>query len=404
MSHRQTFIAKLALLIGRASLAATIVAGAHVQAQDIKIAYNGDVSASPSSALGRAAVTGAEAAIEDINAAGGVLGRKLVLVLRDDQGQPAKSIQNVTELIDNEKVVAILGPTNSGNAMAWKRLPNEKKVIAMVSNAQATDVTKALSPDADNYFFRVSLYDRGQAAGLMGYAKKSGTTKLGLLSETTGYGEGGLRDLLELAKVHDVKPLAVEKFAVTDTDMTSQLNKMKAAGVDTIIVWAQGTPLAMVLRSMDKLNYFPTFLTAVGADTNAYYDAAGKNLAGKAIFLRSIVSPETVEQKQLVERIGSKLTAPNAFVYAFQGYDATLLLAASMQQAKSTDGQKVREALENLTTPVKGVIKTYNKPFSKSQREALMPTDSKWVRWVDGKMVEWSDPVIKSMSAADLNR
>src|SRR5438270_854125 len=80
------------------------------------------------------------------------------------------------------------------------------------------------------------------AAALMAYAKKSGSTKIGLLTETTGYGEGGLRDLQDLAKVHDLKPLAAEKFAVTDTDMTSQLNKMKAAGVDTVLVWAQGTP------------------------------------------------------------------------------------------------------------------------------------------------------------------
>ena len=71
---------------------------------------------------------GLQAAIDDVNAAGGVLGRKLTLVIRDDLSQPPKSIQNMSDLIDNEKVVAVFGPTNSGNALAWKHIPNQKKI------------------------------------------------------------------------------------------------------------------------------------------------------------------------------------------------------------------------------------------------------------------------------------
>ena len=82
-------------------------------AQDIKIGFNGDLSASPSAQSGQAAVLGLKTAIEDINAAGGLLGRKVVLVVRDDLSQPPKSIQNMTDLIDNEKVVAVFGPTRA---------------------------------------------------------------------------------------------------------------------------------------------------------------------------------------------------------------------------------------------------------------------------------------------------
>jgi branched-chain amino acid transport system substrate-binding protein len=392
------------LIIRRGALTATLLAASLAYAQDIKLAYNGDLSASPTAQSGRAAVLGIEAAIEDINAAGGVLGRKLTLVVRDDLAQPAKSIQNMLELIDNEKAVAVLGPTNSGNAMAWKRIPNEKKIISMQSNAQATDITKPLAGGADNYFFRLSMYDRAQAAALMAYAKRSGTTKIGLLTETTGYGEGGLRDLQDLAKLHDLKPLAVEKFAVTDTDMTSQLNKMRTAGVDTVLVWAQGTPMGLLLRSMEKLNYFPTFLASAAADNITFYDAAGKTLAEKAIFLRPIINPDTPAQKQLFERVGPKLAAPGAFNFAMQGYDSTLLVAAAIRQAGSTEGPKVREALENLKEPVKGVFKTYDKPYSRTQREALTPADMKWVRWKDGAMVAYVDAVTQSITAADVNR
>jgi len=404
MNHSLPTVAKLVSFFKRGALVSALLATVHVQAQDIKLAYNGDLSASPTAQSGKAAVLGIQAAIDDINAAGGVLGRRLTLVVRDDLAQPAKSIQNMSELIDNEKVVAVLGPTNSGNAMAWKRIPNEKKIISMQSNAQATDITKPLSAGADNYFFRLSMYDRAQAAGLMAYAKKGGTTKIGLLTETTGYGEGGLRDLQELAKVHGLTPLAAEKFAVSDTDMTSQLNKMKSAGVDTVLVWAQGTPMGLLLRSMEKINYFPTFLASAAADNITYFDAAGKTLASRAIFLRPFVNPDTPAQKKLFERIGSKLASPSAFIYAMQGHDATLLLAAAMRQAGSSDGPKVREALENLVVPVQGVMKSYNKPYSKTQREALTPADMKWVRWVDGNLAEYSDHVIKSLTAADMNR
>ena len=106
--------------------AATFSIGAF--ADEIKLGYNGDLSASPSAQSGQAAVIGIEAAISDINSAGGLLGRKLVLITRDDTSAPPRSIQNMSDLIDNEKVAAIFGPTNSGNAMAWKHLAKPFKL------------------------------------------------------------------------------------------------------------------------------------------------------------------------------------------------------------------------------------------------------------------------------------
>lgn len=386
------------------AVTACALAATTAHAQDIKLGFNGDLSASPTAQSGRAAVAGIQAAIDDINAKGGVLGRKLTLVVRDDLAQPSTSIQNMSELIDNEKVAAVFGPTNSGNAMAWKRIVNEKKIISMQPVTQATDITKPMSPGAENYIFRLSMYDRAQAAGLMSYVKKSGVTKLGLLTETTGYGEGGLRDLQDQAKLDGITPLAVEKFSVSDTDMTSQLSKMKAAGVDTVIVWAQGTPMGLVLRSMEKLNYFPTFLTSEAADNVTFFDAAGKTLAARAIFLRPFISLDTPAQKQLFTRVQPKLAAPSAFVFAMQGYDSTLLLAAAMQQANSTDGPKVREALENLHAPVQGVYKTYNQPYSRTQHEGLSPADARWTRWAGGQLAKYTDRVTQSLTIADMNR
>lgn len=391
-------------LFKRNILAATLLAVGFAHAQDIKLGFNGDLSASPSAQSGKAGVLGIQAAIEDINAAGGVLGHKLTLVVRDDQSQPPKSIQNMSDLIDNEKVVAVFGPTNSGNALAWKHIPNQKKVISMGMIGSGTAITHSVSPGADNYMFRVSMVDREQVAGLVAYAKKSGAAKIGLMGETTGYGQGGLKDLEEISKAQGLTPLAIEKFGVADTDMTSQLNKMKAAGVDTILAWAQGTPNGQLLRSMEKINYFPTLLTSWASDNITFFDAAGKSLAGKTLFMRTMVNPSTPAQKKLFDRVGSKLAAPSAFPFAVHGYDAVQLVVAAMKQAGTTDGPKVREALENLSAPITGVMKTYKKPFSKEQHEALTAADLTFVKWEGDKLVQYSDAVTKSLTPADYKR
>lgn len=390
--------------IKRTAFAATMAAAFAAHAQGLKLGFNGDLSASPSAQSGKAGVIGIEAAIADINAAGGVLGRKLTLVVRDDQSQPPKSIQNMSDLIDNEKVVAVFGPTNSGNALAWRHIPNQKKVVSMGMIGSGTDITKPMSPGADNYMFRVSMVDREQVAALATYAVKSGSKKIGLMAETTGYGQGGMKDMEEIVKLHGVTPLASEKFGVADTDMTSQLNKMKAAGVDTIIVWAQGTPTGQLVRSMEKINYFPTMLTSWAADNITFFDAAGKNLASKPIFMRTMVSPSTPAQKKLYDRTVAKLAAPSAFPFVIHGYDAVLLVAEAIKQAGSTDGTKLKDALENLNAPVNGVMKTYTKPFNKTDHEALTASDLAFVKWNNDQLVPYTDNIIKSMTASDYKR
>jgi len=390
----------IAGIVASLSFAAAVPAAS---AQEIKIGFNGDLSASPSAQSGQAAVLGMQAAIADLNAAGGVLGKKLTLVVRDDTSQPPKSIQNMSDLIDNEKVVAVFGPTNSGNAMAWKHIVNQKRIPVIDNVSSGTDITKPMSAGADNYMFRVSMVDREQVAALMAYVKKGGSDakKIGFMSETTGYGQGGLKDMKSIAGTQGITPVAIEQFGVGDTDMTSQLNKLKAAGVDTIVVWAQGTPIAQVMRSMEKINYYPRVLSSWAADNITFYDAAGKNLAEKPLFLRTVSENRTPAQDKLFARVGSQLKAPSSFSFALHGYDSVMILAQAIKQANSTDGSAIRVALENLNTPVQGLLKTYNKPFSKTNHEALTAKDFVWVHWKDGRLVPYTDAFVASLTPAD---
>jgi branched-chain amino acid transport system substrate-binding protein len=392
---------QVAQLLGAAALSLSSFA---VQAQEIKLGFNGDLSASPSALSGQAAVLGLQAAIDDVNAAGGVLGQKLTLVVRDDLSAPPKSIQNMSDLIDNEKVVAVFGPSNSGNALAWKRIPDEKHIPVIDTVASGTGVTTPMS-GLDNYMFRVSMVDRDQVEGLMAYVKKNPATKnVGYLGETTGYGQGGLKDIQEIGDQLGIKPVCNEKFGVADTDMTSQLNKCKAAGADTLVVWAQGTPLGQLMRSMEKLDYFPLTLMSWAADNQSFYQAAGKSLAERPLFMRTITEERTSKQQQLYARVAPKMASPSAFGFAAHSYDAVMLLVLAIKQANSTDGAKIREALENLQSPYDGLMKNYNKPFSPTEHEALRSKDYKWAHWQNGALLPYSDDVIKSLTAADLKQ
>jgi branched-chain amino acid transport system substrate-binding protein len=375
------------------------------QAADIKLGFNGDLSASPSALSGQAATLGLQAAIDDVNKAGGVLGDKLTLVIRDDLSQPPKSIQNMSDLIDNEKVVAVFGPTNSGNALAWKRIPDEKHVPVIGTIGSGTAITYPLNASTPNYMFRVSMVDREQVAGLMAYVKKHAQSKvIGYLAETTGYGQGGLKDIQDIGKLQGIKPACLERFGVSDTDMTSQLNKCKQAGVDTIVVWAQGTPLGQLMRSMQKINYFPLTLMSWAADNQSFYEAAGKSLAEKPIFMRTITENRTPRQDELYKRIVGKMKSPSAFGFAAQSYDAVMLLSMAIKQANSTDGAKIKQALEDLNGKYDGMMKTYIKPFSPTDHEALTAKDYQWAHWQDGKLVPYKDQVIAALGAGDIKK
>jgi len=155
---------------------------------------------------------------------------------------------------------------------------------------------------------------------------------------------------------------------------------------------------------MEKINFFPTLLTSWASDNITFFDAAGKTLAGRPLFMRTMVNPTTPAQKKLYDRTVAQLAAPSAFPFVVHGYDAVQLVVAAIKQAGTVDGPKVREALEHLSAPVPGVMKTYNKPFSKDQHEALTAADLSFVKWEGDKLVQHADAVIKSLTPTDFKR
>lgn len=371
---------------------------------ELKIGYNADQSASGAAELGLSGLYGFQAAIDDLNAQGGVLGRKVVGVVRDDAGAPPKSIQNMNELIDNEKVAAVVGPTNSGNALAWLHIPQQKKVPVISHVATATDITARYAKEPQNYIFRVSMVDREQLALLAAYAVKASKSKnIAIIADTTGYGQAATKDLQEILTLHGIKPVGIEKFGPKDTDMTSQLAKLKAAGADMIITGSLADATAQVLKSMEKMDYYPGLLSTWGSINTPLVNIAGPKLAEKTIFAASTTEDASDRAAALHKRLVAKHPNMPAFVSAAQGYDAVMLIAAAINQAGGTDGPKLQAALENLGA-VQGIIKKYEKPFSKEQHEALGVADFHLAQWKDGRVVKLDDAVVKGLTAADLKR
>jgi len=400
MDNRITRRTLSALLVS-AGMALSLPAYAQ---NEIKIGYNADQSASGAAELGLSGLYGFQAAIDDLNAQGGVLGRKIVGVVRDDAGAPPKSIQNMNELIDNEKVAAVVGPTNSGNALAWLHIPQQKKVPVISHVATATDITARYAKEPQNYIFRVSMVDREQLALLAAYAVKASKTKnVAIIADTTGYGQAATKDLQEIFALHGIKPVGIEKFGPKDTDMTSQLAKLKAAGADMIITGSLADATAQVLKSMEKMDYYPGLLSTWGSINTPLINIAGPKLAEKTIFAASTTEDASDRAAALHKRLVAKHPNMPAFVSAAQGYDAVMLIAAAIKQADGTDGTKLQAALENLGA-VQGIIKKYEKPFSKEQHEALGVADFHLAQWKDGRVVKLDDAVVKGLTAADLKR
>lgn len=390
-------------------VAAAITSGwmlaAPAHAQDIKVGFNADQSGTAVAELGIAARHGFDLAIEDINKAGGVLGRKLVGVIRDDTGAPPKSIQNMTELLDSEKVVAVVGPANSGNALAWLHLPQQKKIPVIVPVATATDITRRYAGEPQNFIYRISMVDREQVALLLAYAvKATRNQKIAFIADSTGFGQQGVKDLTDVLAMHGQKPVAVEKFGPKDTDMTSQLAKIRDAGADTVVVYGLADANAQLLRSMEKINYFPITLGTWGNMSTPLLNIAGKKLSEHIIFATSTAEDSNPRAVALAARVRERYPQMPTFVAAAQAYDSMMLLAAAIKQAGTTDGAKVAATLDDGVPDTQGIIKLYKKPFSKAEHDALSVSDFNLARWKDGKVVSYADAITKAMTPADLKK
>lgn len=365
----------MTLKTGFAALAATLALASAAAAQDIKIGLTGPFTGG-SSSMGVSMRDGVKLAVEEINAAGGVdVGgkkTKITLIERDDEAKNELGVQIAQELINKEKVTATVGFINTGVSLASQRFYQEAEIPVMNNVATGTLVAKQFP--APNYIFRTSANDAIQSSMIVDEAiVRQGFKKPAIMADSTNYGQLGRTDLEAALAAKGVKAVAVEKFNVKDTDMTAQLLRAKEAGADVLLTYAIGPELAQLANGMAKLGWKVPMIGSWTLSMASFIDTAGANGEGAIMPQTFIQQPTTPKRKAFIEAYQKayKVDRIASPVSAAQGYDSVYLLAAAIEQAKSTEGPKVREALENLGKKIEGVVTIYDKPFTKDDHEAI---------------------------------
>jgi branched-chain amino acid transport system substrate-binding protein len=363
---------KIKTIVTAFTLGASVSAFA---ADSIKIGVSGPYTGG-SSPMGVSMRDGVRLATSEINAKGGVLGRQIELVERDDQADNGRGVQVTQELINKEGVVATVGYINTGVSLASQRFYQEAKIPVLNNVATGSAVTKQfLPPDyPDNYVFRTSANDTIQSAMIVNEAIESRKfTKVAILADSTNYGQLGRADLEKALAAKNIKPVAEEKFNIKDVDMTAQLLKAKEAGAQAILTYAIGPELAQIANGMEKLGWKVPMIGSWTLSMGNFIDNAGKNGAGARMPQTFIQEANTPKRKAFIEAYQKaykteRIPSP---VSAAQGYDSMYILAAAIKQAGNTDGVKIREALENLKEKIDGVVTTYDHPYTHDDHEAI---------------------------------
>jgi branched-chain amino acid transport system substrate-binding protein len=318
---------------------------------------------------------GVEMATDEINKGGGVLGRQLLLVERDDEAKNELGVQIAQELIYKEHVVATVGFINTGVALASQRFFQEAKIPVLDNAAAASIITHQFDDQPDNYIFRNSAADNIQAPMIVEEAvARQRLKKLAILADSTNYGQLGREDLEKSLYRKGIRPVAEEKFNVGDVDMTAQLLKAKQSGAEALLVYGIGPELAQIATGMVKLGWKVPMIGCWTLAFSNFIDNAGPGGQGARMPLTFIQQPTNPKRRSFISNYlriytpkWDRIETP---AQAAQGYDSIYLLVAAIKQAGSTDGTKIKNALEDLRQPVEGVVMTYNKPFSKSDHEA----------------------------------
>ena len=384
---RRRVVALAAALGGAAFLSAPVFA-----AEPIKI---GLVTAlSGQSALAGEAITrGLTVAIDEINAKGGLLGgRKVELVRRDDEGNPAKGVVAARELIFKEKVAVIFGGLDTPVSMAIVPIANQEKTPFMGPWAAGTPIT--MNGANPNFAFRVSAVDEIVDVGMLAYAQKTfKATKPGMILVNNPWGESNEKGLNKALEAKGMKAVGVEKFEGNDIDVVPQLTRLKAAGADVLFMVGNVGPSAQVVKSLDRMGWQVPIVSHWGPAGGRFTELAGPN--GKNVhFVQtySFFGKQGPVGEKVIAELKAKYPAikgPDDITPAVgvaNAYDGMQLAAQAISAAGSTDGDAVRQGFYKIGK-YEGLIKTYDKPFSPAVHDALTADDYVWAQFIDNRIL-----------------
>ena len=362
------------------------------QAQDtIKIGLVTALSGQ-SARAGEAITRGLQVAIDELNGAGGALGRKFELVRRDDEATPAKGVIAARELVYKEKVAVLFGGLDTPVSLAIVPIMNEAKVPFMGPWAAGTPITRnGANP---NYVFRVSAVDEIVDRAMLQYAQKTfNARKPGLILVNNPWGESNEKGLKAAMEAKGITPAGIEKFEGNDVDVVPQLTRLKNAGADSLFLVGNVGPSAQVVKSLDRMGWKVPVVSHWGPAGGRFTELAGPN-AKEVHFVQTYSffgNQRPVGQKVLKALMAKYPDVKSAgdvtpAVGVANAYDAMMLTALAIKNAGSTDGDKIREGYYKIAS-YDGLIKTYKQPFSPTNHDAINENDYVWTQFIDNEIL-----------------
>lgn len=340
-------------------------------APTLKIGVIGPFSG-PSSDFGNPMIDGIRLAVEEINAVGGYVGRPLELVVRDDKGDPDTGRKGAQELMA-AGVMATIGFCNTGVALKSLDVFQAARSPLIVPCSTGSPIT-AKYPAPESYIFRTSARDAIQAPFVVDDIVKRGWTRVAIFADATGYGDGGLRDVQTALATHKLKAVHVARFPLGVKDVSAELKAARDAGAQVVFSYTLGPEIAVIAKGRRELGWKVPQVGAWPLSFPSFIDAAGDAAEGALMSLSFVAEPSNERRAAFLSAYARKyqhrMAVPMA---AAQAYDTTYLLTYALFGIRDGDlsGPKVKEALENISRVYYGVVATYDRPFSRDDKDAL---------------------------------
>lgn len=287
---------------------------------------------------------GIDLVVDEVNATGGLLGRKIQILYGDDAGKPEQAVSIVKRFIAADQVTLVIGGISSPTSMAASQVTGEEKVPQIMVASTAARITLQGNP----WIFRSAVPDVKLTADLADFiAEKFPKIKrMAAIYVNDDFGRGGVTGFTAAAKKHGIQIVVEEKYTRGDVDYTAQITKIRAANPDAILDWSRYHEGALIAKGLKQAGVtIPVF----GADGNAhpkYIELGGDAVDG--YYYATHFSPATSSHLPVARRLVDKMRAKygkDADYTHSEAYDAALVVVDAIKRAGSLDRERIRAAM-----------------------------------------------------------
>ena len=311
---------------------------------------------------------------DQVNAAGGINGRKIKLYIEDNQSTEDGAAKATSKLLNTEKVDILLGASRTGPSLAMRPLAEkaEKPMISFAANAKIVDGSK--------WVFKTAQNDRVVLEKMVDDMKAKGITKVAVARDASGFGEGIPEMLTDIGKGAGISVTTVQKFAPDATDFTSQMLGLRDSGPQAVLIWGIPPAAGLAQKAYKQLNLGVPVYQSHGIGNQAFLDTAGETADGlRAPMGRMLVASQLKDddpQKAVVTKFIADFKAKynaNPSTFAGHAYDGFMIAVEALKKA-GTDANKLRDAIEATSKwpGISGVFTMTPTDHSGLTKDALM--------------------------------